>query len=219
MKIAVAVVVVVVAVVAAAWWFSSAANDGPRFLSARETTAMLRRDADGFLAGLPRSRRSGWIAEGRRFTAREKTYLRRAIAEADERLSPWPALARLPWTLAKVPPAHGEFGWPHTRRLPGSAIAVVLPKPLKTTVEDLIHEKVHVFQKTRPRATRRFLERRGYVRARRSSSSSRRNPDADDGWVWIHPRSGMEMTPKTARGWPALEHPLEELAYATELVA
>jgi hypothetical protein len=129
------------------------------------------------------------------------TRLRKDVQAAEDAISArglcqWMSQAELgPWAVALMV-GHAENGYPHTH---GSVICLPMSwlssGDAKTRVRLLVHERVHVFQRTRPEEVRRMLASTWGVHAvgsarhllsPRLTCRLRSNPDLD-GWLYADP--------------------------------
>ena len=185
------------------------------FLSRSQTQNFLQSDPDGFASrlssidlGARHSRsRSDYIEKSVRsaqdFTVDETDAIWREVQRADEYLA-GTRYSGVPWRIAK---AQYEEGLPHTR---GTVIFV----PGVVDAATLVHEMVHVIQKTRgPRIPP------GYTRSSATFQNIRANPDTD-GKVWFMGNTPADSFYKSSRPMGIsdvvqyVEHPFEAEAYA-----
>jgi len=147
-------------------------------------------------------------------------------------------LAKMPWRVAATAPAAAaayEANLPHTR----SDVVFVAPALIpsgddtvsqKRFAATLLHEKIHVYQRTHPQDIAAALDAAGYVRdgPRDRLPLVRANPDLDE-WVYRDPEAGPNKgkpmvalyasdTPAgisdvTQPSAAAFEHPYERMAY------
>lgn len=137
----------------------------------------------------------------------------------------------MPWRISLVEGDAYEYGWPHTRQNEEGDIVIILPvnsinKRLKGESrsgfmkELLIHEQMHVYQKTYPDDFQRYLDYHGFRRWGRKTDfpDIAANPDADK---WIYERDGEvycgKYVGKTIRYFPInsprYDHPREYSVY------
>lgn len=166
-----------------------------RALNPSETRDFLLSDADGYIQSL-----SPDDLSARGFANKDEyiNYLKNAeyvecpnlenvIEEADaliDRLEDsWlnkEKLQALPWIIA-ISPARYEFNLPHTR-----GQVIMLPSsPVGS--DTLVHEKLHVYQKTYPKDFEKYLKKEGFQICKRRFNRSA-NPDADK---QIYERDGV----------------------------
>lgn len=132
--------------------------------------------------------------------------------------------ATLQWNIGLVDGKLYEAGLPHTRNN-----IIILPLVLITNkqllVSTLIHEKIHIYQKTFKNDIIIYLKKNGFVKFKKKNKfdSIRANPDIDD-WVYKSNnkimRSIYNDNPKSILDCTFIpidsdeyEHPLEYMAY------
>jgi hypothetical protein len=138
---------------------------------------------------------------------------------------------RLPWVVGIVEGSVYEGGHPHVRaRLDGAVPVIVLPRSLlsrSSLSSVLVHEKIHVYQKSFPALTAEYFVRNGFTRVGVCGPSHRANPDLDS---YIYADSLGRPMMATYRDDAATimdvdfspvnedryEHPLEYMAYTIE---
>lgn len=175
------------------------------------------------------------VVDDPRCLERIRARIRACVREASEAAEP--LLPGVPWRIAVL--MDGGFGaqYPHTL---GDVVcmpqALLQSAPRHDLVRTLVHERVHVFQRAFPEATRRLLvDRWGLRRIERAAGRvplARSNPDLD-GWVWSEhpsrPDVGVAQVYASAcpshlgdscarlltgaPGAPQYEHPYERMAY------
>lgn len=173
------------------------------FLSVDEAVGFLTGDSDGYHRRFhkedlyarkvatvdeysKRIRNSGCIGT---FTADEMRRIREACRVADEFIhsysEPWfdgDKCSRMTWNIVCVDGSEYENGLPHTR---GHMIFfprryLYIKNPTRYT-RTLVHEKVHVYQKTFSHDTRTYLTAHGFeVVGHRRDNLVRANSDTDD---------------------------------------
>jgi hypothetical protein len=135
----------------------------------------------------------------------------------------------IPWNFAKTTSNSWEQGMPHTRLgSNGMGVIFLTEYYLKNNISNfpkitrtLIHEKIHLYQKTYHNEYHMFLLNRGYTPTSMTFSRARQNPDTDR-TIWKSP-DGTPMvcvfrsdTPRDLLdidGVQYLEHPMEYMAY------
>ena len=115
------------------------------------------------------------------FSDDEKDILEKCISQANDLLRSFPKLQLAPWNFAKVK-ASIENGYPHTI---GNTIVLnerVLRYPIKELTKTLIHEKIHVAQRTHPIDFMQLYESIEFKKTRVASrhTLARANPDIDN---------------------------------------
>jgi hypothetical protein len=182
------------------------------FLSRQQTSDYLQLDADGFVGSLTqadlKARKCSSHYEyltcamksADDFTEEEKLILIRLCKQADA----YVPQCTLPWIFAK---AHYEDGLPHTR---GAVIFLSKVCDARTVV----HERVHVWQKTRGDA-----QYPGYMLMAGSDELMRSNPDTDKRiWTRNGKACGKFYNSKNPTGisdcYQFERHPFEEEAYS-----
>lgn len=116
-----------------------------------------------------------------KFSDDEKDILDKCISRASDLLRDFPKLRLAPWNFAKVK-ASIENGYPHTI---GNAIVLnerVLRYPINELTKTLIHEKIHVAQRTYPIDFLQLYESIGFEKTSVASRHilARANPDIDN---------------------------------------
>ena len=187
------------------------------FLSQVETRDYLLSDPDSFIQRLTpcdlSARRCSTtdqymtcaVQSADEFTIEEKNKIILNCEKANRCLSTTKYSMDLPWVFAK---AHYEEGYPHTR---GQVIFMSMAESPST----LIHERVHVWQKTMN------VVPNGYVLMSGTNDLLRSNPDTDNR-LWF--RNGSvcgkfytSKNPTCMRDYMEFQkHPSEEEAYAVE---
>lgn len=114
------------------------------------------------------------------FSKAESKQLDDLIARADELCARYPRLSAIEWTIAKFEGVEENF--PHTL-----GDIVFLPsdffeKPFEEKVETLIHEKLHVYQRTHPIETSILVDKLGFKpwKPQTKITNLRTNPDTND---------------------------------------
>lgn len=161
---------------------------------------------------------------------KEREIIISAVATVDKFLRTNPqlpisakALLHLPWKIAITQGKRYESGYPHTRKDVIFLDKTTISNP--EFVATLLHEKVHVYQRTYPNELQDWLTANGYKRTVKRSSIplARANPDLDE-WIYIDPATKKEMVALYNSPQPqsisdiklsnyAFEHPYELMAY------
>jgi len=183
------------------------------FFTKSQTRNFILADKDKFIASLDKAnclaRQVATPAEYRSlaaqaavsFSAEEQKRLRRAVslaAGALEKMSP-AYLAQCgidksrmqtllgTWTLAKTRDSDVEMGMPHTRErvifLSGAYLARYGSNNMVKMTRTLIHEFMHIYQRTFATLYTDFLRQNGWVRVPYNENDLRINPDLDK-QVW-----------------------------------
>jgi hypothetical protein len=209
--------------------------------TAEQTAAFLRKDSDTYVNTMSQYDLSARkvssytdyinkIAAGAyTLSQSEAETVFEAIREVDTYLSKASAktvpsrIKHIPWIIAVTRDRTYEDGFPHTRE----NVIFITPTVIRSAslASTLLHEKVHVYQRTYPAEMDAWIEQRGFTRwkTRKSEPYARANPDLDD-WIYIDPVSSKPMvatytsdTPKSINDVklsnPAFEHPYELMAY------
>lgn len=165
----------------------------------------------------------------------EKLYLSECAAEADGRLKvtcPGFSLqiARaIPWVFAKTSGRAYEGGLPHTRANVVFINETQLGSQSKEdTIETLMHEKVHLYQKLYPDGTAAYINSKGFMQWKQRDGEPliRSNPDVDP-FIYIDPVTKGPMGAYYNSDKPSsindvvytpiddhvFEHPFEMMAY------
>lgn len=187
------------------------------FLSQVETREYILNDPDGFIQRLtpcdlcarrcstPDQYMTVAIQSANEFTNEEKNKIILNCEEAHRYLSTTKYSMDVPWVFAK---AYYENGYPHTR---GQVIFMSKAESPAT----LVHERVHVWQKTMNAVPN------GYILMSATNDTLRSNPDTDNR-LWM--RNGelcgkfyTSKNPTSLRDYIEFQrHPSEEEAYAVE---
>jgi len=217
-----------------------------RYLTKKQTGQFLIRDVDQYAASLTSSdlcaRKVGSTSEyirqsyvsARSFNMSQRNLIKRAIDEAHKFFCSSlgfgidsEKMRVLPWTVA-LTDGNYEDGLPHTR----ADIIFLTPKILRSTFESLvgilIHEQVHIYQRTYSDDIHSYLSAQGYKVAfpRSQVARARANPDTD-GMIYldvnqeIHASIYTSDCPKRIQDIvtvpennEAQEHPYETIAYS-----
>ncbi len=161
-------------------------------------------------------------------------FLNKCITIANEKLSNYSCVgfdgakcANLEWKIGIVKDKLYEEGFPHTRHnviiLPSSSL-----NKKESLINTLIHEKIHVYQKTYPKDIEQYLQNNGFTKYKLRNSFNniniRSNPDMDE-WIYKNkdneimiaeyinnPKSIMDVNIKPNNSYQ-YEHPFEYMAY------
>ena len=150
------------------------------------------------------------------------------IKKADERLSKikLPGFdglkcSKLQWNIGIVKGNKYEGGYPHTRNN-----IIILPNNL-TSIDTLIHEKVHIYQKMYPEDIQIYLKENGFVKYYEliNRENHRANPDLDN---WIYKKNNLILETRYNENPKSItdvlnkdytnEHPFEYMAYSIERI-
>lgn len=133
--------------------------------------------------------------------------------------------ANIKWKIGLVKDKIYEEGYPHTRN-----DVIIIPKFLLNSKEQLtntlIHEKIHVYQKTYPDDIKEYLKTNGFTKykLRKEINKTRSNPDMDE-WIYKNKDGDIMMAeymdnPKSIMDVKTIpinnskyEHPFEYMAY------
>jgi hypothetical protein len=171
----------------------------------------------------------------RSFTPDEQKLLIKAINDSDSFLEsvniPYfdnIKCKNLPWKLVITIGTVNEEGMPHTKSDVIYLSDFILKLPYKEIVRTLIHEKIHIYERSYPNEMNQWLTNNNYTRYRRQSEipNARSNPDID-GWTYIDenghetvvlyasntPDSILDSIYPGDNDHPSSEHPYEKLAY------
>ena len=162
--------------------------------------------------------------------------LSKCIAKANNRLIKYKCIgfdgekcANIEWKIGIVKDKLYEEGYPHTRN-----DVIIIPFYLinnsNQLINTLIHEKIHVYQKTYPEDINRYLETNGFTKYKLRKEidnmgiNTRSNPDMDE-WIYKNkdnqimmaeynndPKSIMDVNIKPNNN-SSYEHPFEYMAY------
>jgi hypothetical protein len=179
-----------------------------RFLTKEETREFILEDTDNYAASLTPpdlcARHVGTVPEyieksadeTMDFSIFQKNTLLSALSEADQFFSTTMCgfginrqkILDLGWTFALTKGKIYENGLPHTRAELIFLTPEILRKPLKDLVGTLIHEKIHVYQRTYYADVNSFLLQDGFKVAfsRLQVPRVRANPDTD-GMIYLNP--------------------------------
>lgn len=212
------------------------------FLTAEETSTFLQQDEDGYVQSLSKA---DLFARGVRshaeyinkigasaavFSKKDRALISHLVQKIDDALQSYSGstidsqkLRQLPWKIALVEGDAYENGYPHTR-----ADIIFIAKGLLSDpalANTLLHEKVHIYQRTYPQEIEIWLEQKGYRKwkVQAAVSLARSNPDID-AWIYLDPVTQKPMlaeytssTPSNISDVhllnPAFEHPYEYMAY------
>jgi hypothetical protein len=136
--------------------------------------------------------------------------------------------ANIQWKIGLINNNLYEEGFPHTRNN-----LIIIPKSSlnnkESLINTLIHEKIHVYQKTYPQDIIEYLNTNGFTKYKLRSSfnniiNTRSNPDMDE-WIYKNkdnqimiaeyndnPKSIMDINIKPNNN-SKYEHPFEYMAY------
>ena len=137
--------------------------------------------------------------------------------------------ADIEWNIGLVKDKLYEEGYPHTRHN-----LIIIPSYLLNSksqlINTLIHEKIHVYQKTYPEDIEKYLKANGFTKYKlrseynRMDNNTRSNPDMDK-WIYKNnkdeimlteymdnPNSIMDVKTKPINN-TKFEHPFEFMAY------
>ncbi len=133
--------------------------------------------------------------------------------------------ANIIWKIGLVKDTQYEEGYPHTRH-----DVIIIPIDLLNNkyqlVNTLIHEKIHVYQKTYPDDIEEYLKENGFTKYKLRSefNNTRSNPDMDQ-WIYKNKNDKIMMAeylenPKSIMDVKIMpintskyEHPFEFMAY------
>ena len=135
--------------------------------------------------------------------------------------------ADLEWIIGLVKDKKYEEGYPHTRHN-----VIIIPTYLLNStsqlINTLIHEKIHVYQKTYPEDIEKYLEANGFkkykLRSDYNNMNIRSNPDMDQ-WIYKNNKDEIMLTeymdnPNSIMDVKTIpinntkfEHPFEFMAY------
>lgn len=162
----------------------------------------------------------------------DKKILNKCINKANEKLNKYKCVgfdgskcANLQWKIGMVKDKLYEEGYPHTRHN-----VIIIPISLLNNkhqlINTLIHEKIHVYQKTYPEDIEQYLKENGFTKykLRKEMDNTRSNPDMDE-WIYKNkngdimmaeyfdnPTSIMDVNIKPNNS-SKYEHPFEYMAY------
>lgn len=179
-----------------------------RFLSADETASMLAKDEDGFFGAMTapdlaarsassvEEYKARCVAVAREIPAASRRLLEFAVKHANTFFSTH-ALGPLaylrdancqPWVFASTEGTVYECGLPHTRSTVIFIGSDMFDQEYVPFYELIVHERVHVLQRSNPDASLKSIEALGYSRAglRRDHHLARSNPDLDE-YAYTHP--------------------------------
>jgi hypothetical protein len=137
--------------------------------------------------------------------------------------------ADIEWNIGLIKDKLYEEGYPHTRHN-----VIIIPSYLlnnkSNLINTLIHEKIHVYQKTYPEDIEKYLEANGFTKYKlrndfnNSGVNTRANPDMDK-WIYKNKNGEIMSTeyndnPKSIMDVKTIpidntkfEHPFEFMAY------
>lgn len=154
------------------------------------------------------------------FTNTEKQIIKQAIYKAHNKLKnlKYPGfnynkIKTIPWNIGCVNNNNYEFGLPHTRN---KNIIIINKNNIfeETLYKTLIHEKIHVYQKTFPNEINEFLNYYNFTKYRLKSNLDRANPDLDN---YIYKKNNIILQCNTNNKCTfnsyIYEHPFELMAY------
>lgn len=134
----------------------------------------------------------------RDLSAKERAHMHRLIRRAQQLLAPCPRMRRIPFRVFFFRDAESHY--PHTH---SDTIFLPYPKfllmPHTSQLEILIHEHIHVYQRTCPIPFHKYLFEMMGVRVTRLMSSHpdyptvRRNPDMND-VLYVNPKGEYRLT-------------------------
>ncbi len=101
-----------------------------------------------------------------------------AIEAANTLLSNYPLLNKLPWKIKYIPPTI-ENGYPHTLEDTIYVSDDLFTRPTKLIIQTMIHEKIHVFQRTYPYIIKEIYTSWGFTPSTKTHPLQRNNPDLD----------------------------------------
>jgi hypothetical protein len=111
------------------------------------------------------------------YTEKEKNILRRMIIKCDEKLKIFPKLHKIEWKFAKIN-NNLEEGLPHTHLDTIFLSDKFFNNP---SIDTLIHEKIHLYQKKYPYKTDSFYNLNNYEKTQKIDIINRRaNPDTNN---------------------------------------
>lgn len=164
------------------------------------------------------------------FNPEEKVQLEDFVNKADIMTKRYKKVQQIPWKFVKLSPGI-EQDYPHTLQkyimLPYNFISNT-SIPLKEKVKTLIHEKIHVFQRTYPTETRLLIRQywgfRPVCISPQQLAQKRTNPDTDEN---IYERNSKTCLQEYKTDKPnglhdshlnrdcieSYEHPFEQMAY------
>jgi len=132
------------------------------------------------------------------FTDEQREIITECIKNINNKLIPeinesWIIISKLldiPWKIGVINTNDYEEGLPHTRNdtiiLPSSKISLS-----KEFMDTLLHEKLHIYQKTYPDDFNIYLEENNYIKYKKYIDADiqyRSNPDTDE---WIYKKNGI----------------------------
>jgi hypothetical protein len=140
-------------------------------------------------------------------------------------------ISSLKWNIGIINNKFYEDGMPHTIKYKNKVI-IIIPSHIidnysfQELISALIHEKVHVYQKTFPEKIDSYLKSQNYEKSTSSSSTLyRANPDTDlniykhlptEKIYFVQYNSSNPSKITDTRGDNKYEHPFEEMAYHIE---
>lgn len=219
-----------------------------RFLTKEETRTFILEDTDNYGSSLTPAdlcaRGVGTApeyiekaaAEATQFSVLQKNHLLSALKEADQFFSTTMCgfgidrkkMMELPWTFALTKGKVYENGLPHTRAEIIFLTPAILKESHSALVRILIHEKIHVYQRTHYADVNSFLVKDGFKPAfsRLQVPRARANPDTD-GMIYLNPDkqiyaaiynsdcpSSIQDVKILPEGGDSNEHPYEWMAYS-----
>jgi hypothetical protein len=180
------------------------------------------------------------------FTDTEIKKIEKAVTMADEKIDEmsvkypsgwnwlnWKRLKKIKWKIGCVYGPNYEGGFPHT-----VDDTIILSKNIVKTYDIsslaclLIHEKIHIYQRTYPKDVKMYLKLNNFkiYRKKRKTDRFRANPDADS---YIYERKGEiysleynynkirdinDVKNRYGKKITRKEHPYEEMAYFVEKI-
>jgi hypothetical protein len=173
-----------------------------------------------------------YIMQIKEFTDEEKSKLDLLVRKADTKLKSYTNISSIPWKIAKLC-CNTENGFPHT-----IGDTIFLPENYLETsshayqLETLIHEKIHIYQRTFPIYTNLLITKfwkYSIVQTRDKIENARANPDLNNivytrnplsksycySMYTSNPKSLSDsfLTPQCREQKDIYEHPFEQMAY------
>ncbi len=129
-----------------------------------------------------------------------KNILNKCINKANYKLNKYQCIgfdgskcSNLEWKIGLVRDKWYEEGYPHTRNN-----LIIIPISLLNNknqlISTLIHEKIHVYQKTYPEDIEQYLKENGFTKykLRKDYNNTRSNPDMDE-WIYKNNKDEIMM--------------------------
>lgn len=111
------------------------------------------------------------------FTEKEKNTLKKLVQEANIKLQKFNSFYNIPWKFSKVTNKI-DNGLPHTHN---DTIYLADRYFEKSSLDTIIHEKIHIYQKMYPEKTDILYKKYNYEKIERENNKNRRaNPDLND---------------------------------------